>query len=200
LLDYDLPSEQIVAGIVLLLGLFVVVFWARKGRARRGDARREKGVVTKNCDICRRDMVFHRDDLVVLSPVEKGLAVRGDPSVHGKNLREYVCPYCEATHLFSVDGKEPVWAGVNLYGPQELTANCRECGKRLRRPPWPKGEYDGHLQQVKPLEKDYGLHCERCGAVCCVKYCQVMTRNLTEDGSLLCPRCTRGPLAKFFHP
>ena len=112
---------------------------------------------------------------------------------------EYVCPYCEAAHCFSTDERDPVWLGVNLYTPQARTNHCAECRRPLRRPPWRPGVYDGRLAAAPHIPPDVGLVCSKCGAVCCVACCRDVTRKRTKDGSLLCPRCGRGPLETVYH-
>ena len=55
------------------------------------------------------------------------------------------------------------------------------------------------LAKCPELLPEYGLVCDRCGVVCCVECCIKVTKNRLENGGLLCPRCVRGPLYKFFH-
>lgn len=152
------------------------------------------------CSICQKTLVFHQDELELLSAVECALAVREKPDLVGRKLAEYVCPYCEAAHCFVISGKRMQWVAANLYEPQETTARCAECQKPLRRPPWPPGQYEGKLGEAPALAPDYGLVCSLCHAVCCVQCCVNLTRAGVREGKWTCPRCSRQSTDRLFYP
>lgn len=182
-----------------LLGVIALWLWARRGRVGGVDVRVDRGTIQMLCSVCRREMVFGENELVVLSAVEMALVVRNCREAVGHKLAEHVCPYCEAAHCFIVDGGRPSWIGVNFYTPQVTSNRCAECKRPLRTPPWTKGYYDGRLNEVPELAGDYGLVCRRCGAVCCVDCCQRNTRKPGPDGAFLCPRCAREGMSAFYH-
>ncbi len=157
-----------------------------------------KGVLQARCSQCQRDMVFSAHDLVPLSPPETALVVSSKPTLVGRKFAEYVCPYCEAAHCFTIDNGEPEWVGVNFYAPQQSSASCAECHKPVEVPPWPKGEYDGRILEAPTLHGDYGLVCPHCHSVCCLGCCEKNSKRRSHDGSLLCPRCFRGPVDVFY--
>ena len=166
---------------------------------RKKQRHMQRGTIEMRCSVCQRRLVFHRGELEPLSPPELALAVRANRSMAGRRLAEYVCPHCEAAHCFATEGRDPVWLGVNLYEPQVFSNHCRECKRPLRRPRWPRGAYDGRLSEIRDLAPDLGLVCPHCKAVCCVACCEDATRKRTKDGSLLCPRCFRGPVETIYH-
>ena len=127
------------------------------------------------------------------------LAVRMHPDLVGRPLAESVCPRCEAAHCFAVDETPPAWIGVNLYEPQAPASRCVNCGKTLTKPDRDHVTVRKGSGVAEGLEPGVGLKCSRCQSVCCVTCCQLFTRNRTQDGSLLCPRCTRGPVEEIFY-
>jgi hypothetical protein len=193
-----LPLAFAIAGTVLVLALTL--------RARLASGTSSAGLIADaasfqmRCGICQKDLVIHPNQLVKLSGPELALSVRVKPKLVGRPLAEYVCPYCEASHCFAVDVRPPECVGTNLYLPRGAGALCMECGKPLRKPPWPIGYFDGRLNEAPELHPDYGLICSRCQAVTCVACVKDATRNRTKDGSFVCPRCMRSPVTGVFHP
>ena len=205
----DLQSLALpVSALFAVFGAGVVLLLAARSRRSVAEIRQRKRpavsgksgpAIEMECHVCQKQLVFHANELVALSGPEVALVSRAQPEVAGRALAEYVCPYYEAAHCFSVDTKTPQWLGVNLYVPQEKSARCGECGKLLRRPAWAAGAFDGRLNEAPDLLPEYGLVCPWCHAVCCVACCTNHTRKRTSDGSLLCPRCSRGPVDAVFH-
>ena len=180
--------------------LLTVRWLSREKQPKTPRKRAGREALHFECSICRRDLVFSPAEMVRLSPVEIALVVRSSPGLVGSKLAEYVCPYCQAAHCFVVDAGPPQWVGVNFYEPQDTAARCSECRKPVQTPPWPPGLYDGRPLEAPSLLPDYGLVCDRCGAVCCFACCEKNTRHRTEDGSLVCPRCFRSPVDRFYRP
>ena len=184
-------------------GTGIVVTWALRSRpAASGgvSGRPGRNALQMPCTSCNRPLMIGREELVPLSKPEVALCVRVKPELTGKNLAEYVCPYCEASHCLSVTKRGLEWVGANLYSPHRGAARCMDCGKFLRTPPWPKGTYDGRLQEAPNLLPDHGLVCSKCQAIVCVDCTQRATRNRTKDGTFVCPRCFRSPVDKTYHP
>jgi hypothetical protein len=192
----------LVCTAILVVGSGLVAWYAlsaheaggRSGRHGRGDA------IDYSCASCNKPLVIGKTDLTELSRPEMALAVRVRSDLTGRKLAEYVCPYCEASHCFAVDGRRIEWVGVNMYSPHTTSARCMDCGKTLRTPPWPAGTYDGRLNEAPSLQPDYGLICSKCHAVVCFACTQLATRGRTKDGSFVCPRCQRSPVDRSYHP
>ncbi len=197
----DLPEWAIPAAagfaacLVLVLGIMGL-----RSRPKSSKKRASRGSFQLTCNVCQHEMVIAMRDLRPLEGTEIGLAVRAVPQIVGRKLADYACPYCEADHCFAIESGQPEWVGVNLYSPQSHSSNCMDCGKRLQRPPWPQGEYQGRPLDAPNPQPDFGLVCSRCKAVCCVECVKKATRNRTTDGSLLCPRCHRSPVDAYFYP
>ena len=196
-----------VAGLALafffLIGLFVGLMFRPR---RSGGAEKPRRVDDKGrsksgfiCGECHRELAFERRELVRLSPQETALVVRIYPHFQGRVLAEYVCPGCGASHYFVIDRSPIEWIGVDLYSPQVRTGNCFECRKHLAVPPWKPGLYDGRVDEAPEPASDYGLVCARCGAVVCVECVKRITRQRSRTGELICPRCSRRPVERFFH-
>ena len=158
-----------------------------------------RGALEMACTVCQQPLVIPADALSKVSGSEMALIVRERPDAHGRALAEYRCPYCEALHIFAMGATQPAWLVTNPYESQAVSNHCAGCRQPLKRPPWPPGQYDGQAESAPGLEARHGLVCPRCGAVCCVACCRDATRNRTSDGSLLCPRCFRGPVNKLHH-
>lgn len=185
---------------VAVLGTLVVVLLAVRQRRRSKNPAEDKNTVEMACPICQRTLVIHRNQMIDLSGPEIALVVSEKPEIRGRGLAEYRCPHCDAAHCFLVDITPPQWLIANAFEPQAISTCCAECRKPVISPPWPEGQYDGRLEEAgDALLPRHGLICPRCNAVCCVECCRKITRNRTPDGSLLCPRCSRGPVDKVFH-
>ena len=199
-------NETLLLAATALVGIAgfagVLLWWMRQRRPAGTAAPKAARSKTMEhpCENCGRTMIFAPGDLSPLSPSEVGLVVRTAPKWLGRKLAEIDCPYCGASHCFAVDRKPIQLAGCDLYTPQTGAGRCVDCRTPLGTPPWAAGTYDGRFEEVPELRPNFGLVCERCQAVCCVACCQKATRGRTKDGSLLCPRCFRGPLAKIYTP
>jgi hypothetical protein len=181
----------------------LIVLWVTLRPKRTDDkpgAPRGDGTAQLPCSVCQKEMVVHPNSMAPLSGPECALVARTLPKTVGKKILEHICPYCESSHYFLIEGKRIEWLGANLYSPQVNTSLCMECRRPLRRPPWPAGAFDGHLQDAPALAPEYGLVCERCKAVCCVECCTKATRNRTNNGTYHCPRCARSDVKVMFHP
>lgn len=185
-----------VFSLIVVAGLVAV--W-RRSRASGGRSLGRDSVLSMECTTCGNPLIVSSAQLTRLSYVEMGLVVRSLPKLVGQPLGEYICPHCRSSHCFVIGAKKIEYAGANLYSPEELTMRCMECRKLLKTPPWAQGTYDGRLAEAPHVSPDYGLRCSRCDAVCCYECCVKATRNRTKDGSLLCPRCFRGPVDKVLH-
>lgn len=184
---------------LIALGLLGHAFSSRRKPAGSFALNRDGSFQTV-CAVCAAATEVRPDALIRLSPAEKALVVRERPAAVGKDLVEFVCPYCDASHCFSADRHAMELVGVNLYQGQQFQVQCKECRTALDLPPWPPGAYDGRVDSAPGDLDRLGLVCPFCGATSCVSCCRTSTRNRTGDGSLLCPRCYRGPLDHFFHP
>lgn len=189
--------------IGVLGSVVIALFWSavRRGDSTGGQfARNRDGSFQAVCAVCHTRSTARAEELAVLSSAEKALVVRERPAALGKNLVEYVCPQCDASHCYSASPKTMRLIGVNLYQGQSFQATCKECQKPLEMPRWALGAYDGRWRDAPGAIDDCGMLCPLCGAISCVACCKTATRNRTSDGTLLCPRCYRGPLEQFYHP
>lgn len=150
------------------------------------------------CKECQCTLPILKDEFVAIKGTEKGLVVRERPELVQRPLAEFVCPRCETTHCFAMDRTPPEWVGMNFYQPQQKSARCKECGKKLERPPWPKDVFGGNVLRAPDLKPNLGVQCPRCGAVTCVTCAQDATRNRVAGG-YLCPRCFRGPMVDLYY-
>ncbi len=187
---------------ILAVGSALVVWYALRSSQPqdRASGQSSGSVAELTCASCSKPLVINRADLTELSKPEIALSVRAQPKLSGKKLVEYVCPYCEASHCFAVEGRRLEWVGMNLYSPHGGGARCMDCGKPLRTAPWPPGTYDGRLNEAPAMQPDYGLVCSKCHAIVCYGCTQLATRGRTKDGTLVCPRCQRSPVDKTYHP
>lgn len=185
--------------VVCVLGLSVVValYLNARGQRKRKTSATAR-VLDMDCTVCHKTLVIDRATLTVPTPTEQALVVSARPSVRGRALGEYRCPYCDSSHYFLTGGPLK-WVLANAYEPQTITNNCRECQTPFKKPGWAMGMYDGEIDRAPDALPAHGLVCSRCDAVSCMSCCQSFTRNRTTDGSLLCPRCGRGPVNRFHH-
>lgn len=191
------PLALPIAIVILTVGILIVLT-RRLMRSSRGGIGPSKAIQMP-CTVCQQSLVIAPGQLTVITGPEVALVVRETAGAEGHPLAGYRCPYCEAFHVFTMDANPPEWLIANPFEAQAVTNLCTECRAPLLRPPWPKGQHDGHLEEAEGLLPKHGLVCSRCGAVCCVACCQDSTRGRTQDGSLLCPRCFRGPVDKIHH-
>lgn len=193
LMDIALTASAL---LFFISGVWTLVWWVRRPRVT---AVTRRGVVEEECSNCARTMIFERATMRKLSPPELALAVRGKLVPAGTPLLEHTCPYCEAAHVFTVEGKELKWIAADIDTPQAAKNRCQECKQPIAPAPWPKGEWDGKVLEAPGMRMDMGLKCPRCGAVCCVNCTHDFTRNRAPKGEFLCPRCGRGPMNEFWH-
>lgn len=190
------------ASLLVLTGIILRLAWLtfRTAEPRGEITLNRDGSFAMVCACCgeRADVVASA--LATLSAAEKALVVRERPAVVGQNLVEFPCPTCDASHCYSVRRQTMTFVGVNLYQGQHIQASCKECQRPIVAPPWRRGAFDGNVAGAPGDTSALGLTCKYCGAICCVPCCQDATRNRTADGTLLCPRCFRGPNDQFCHP
>jgi hypothetical protein len=199
----DVQIGLSIGAVLLMLGMAVMISRGATASARSGAVTRSRnrdGTFAHTCEICGDQTLVSAESLHHLSSEEKALAVREQNAALGKELVEYVCRSCDASHCFALEDGRVVFMGVNLYEGQQYGTRCVECQRKLVAPPWSPGYYDGRVASAPGPRSGLGLSCEPCGAICCVDCCEDFTRNRTKDRSLLCPRCSRGPLTAFFHP
>jgi len=181
---------------VATLGFGWVVWMAKRSRMSASSTRTptESRSLDRKCPTCQALMMFSGKDLTPLSREEMALTVRVRPDLVGRKLWDYVCPGCNAAHVFAASRRGYEWIGANMYLPHATSHRCAECRTILARSAPP---HDGRLDRpssIKGLPPDTGLACSRCNAAVCFACCEQATRNRTQDGSLLCPRCFRGPM------
>ncbi len=182
--------------VMLVLSAIVLVVIVLQNRpAGQSDAT----INEAHCSACERPMVFRMEDLSMLSPPEVALVVRQHKNFAGAKMAEYICPYCETAHCYAVLRSGLHFLGTDLYSPALARVKCQECRKPLQRPSWPKGAFDLKIDDAPGLGANHGLVCSRCQSVICYECTQKATRGRTKDGSLLCPRCFRGPVDRFWH-
>lgn len=189
-------SMLVLAGIAFRLAWLA---WGASPRSGEVILNRD-GSFAVVCAVCGASAHVSPEALSSLSSAEKALVVRERPSAIGQNLVEFACPSCDASHCYHAHRQSMELVGVNLYQGQHFQTNCKECQKRIARPPWRPGAFDGKVDQAPGDLSALGLQCSLCSAICCVDCCIQATRNRTADGSLLCPRCFRGPNSRFYHP
>ena len=191
----------IVGSMLILFGIALRLSWLAL-RSPAGNSEiplNRDGSFAMICAVCGEAAEVPASALAPLSSAEKALVVRERPSVIGQQLVEFPCPACDASHCYSVRRHTMTAVGVNLYQGQHFQANCKECQRAIVAPPWRKGDFDGNVSAAPGDTSALGLTCKFCGAICCVPCCQDATRNRTADGTLLCPRCFRGPNDQFCH-
>ena len=188
-------------GLTAIVGTAVAVLaaWRVRIRTSPGCRKRSGGdALQLECTVCGHDLFVAQDEVFLLPPVERGLAVTADAKLAGKALAEYDCPFCEAAHCFEVRGRTLRWVGTNLYQAQEKSSRCQECGKRLKPAPWPPDAHKGRPLDAPQFQDDFGLVCGFCRSVVCLACARRITRGRLPDGILMCPRCRRHPVDTFF--
>lgn len=86
-------------------------------KPRKRPWRKPKAVVEVDCPACARALVFTHSDMIDLAGPEVALVVRELKSGAGQALAEYVCPYCDASHIFAGEPSGVRYLGTNLYTP-----------------------------------------------------------------------------------
>lgn len=199
----SIDPNVILAATLALVGIGAVFFvLSRRKTEKPGSGekpRRRERPFELCCSLCQARSQLVPSELNEVSPAEVALLVSQVPAMVGRPVRDVHCPKCGASHYFGADTDPPTWVAVNIFEPEAKTNLCGQCRKPLVKPPWPEGKYDGRIFDAPGLLARHGLVCKRCGAVSCVECCQSATRNRTEDGSYLCPRCNRGPIETIYH-
>jgi hypothetical protein len=186
--------------VLAVTGATLFFAWSIARNRRKPTQPRMGDSIEMTCTVCRRDMVFTSSALEPLSATEMGLVVQVRPELVGRRLADFNCPYCDATHCFTVDRREPEWVGVNFYQPTDVLAHCFECHRPLKRLPGGTGGVTEQVEDTSGLDGDAGLKCPRCHSVCCVACCRRASRGRTQNGVMLCPRCGRRPVNLLYYP
>jgi len=149
------------------------------------------------CPSCQRTIDLVPANLRRLTGPEQALIAQIRPNDYARPLAEFHCPYCDAYLVYATDTRPPTYLATSV---ESTTSNiCSQCGKPLKRPPWPEGAYDGKLREAPELDDRYGLKCARCHSVVCIACSRTASMGRTVDGSLRCSRCSRGPIDTFHH-
>ena len=151
------------------------------------------------CSNCQAIVFITRQSLVKITGAEAALIIRNVPDAPMHQLAEQRCSACRSTLSFRIDEWPPVFLIANATEGQKRSNNCTECRKPLVRPNFAKGAYDERINEIPDLNPKLGLRCSRCSAVSCVACLESVTRNRTQDGSYLCPRCYRSPVNLVHH-
>lgn len=161
-----------------------------------GPNRRQASTVTE-CPSCQHEIDLLPSDLRPLTGPERALVAQVRPHDYERPLAEFHCPYCDAYLVYATD-KRP--AEYIMTSVESTTSNnCSQCGKPLKRPPWPKGKYDGRLRDAPDLDERYGLTCSRCHSTICIACARIASEHRTEEGTLQCSRCFHKPIDTFHH-
>ncbi len=207
----ELNSQTVVLATVVFAAagiLFVLVAVALERRPRKSGkpkpgkkkpGKKKRGAIELPCPTCKRPLVIHKNDLVALSGPEIGLLVSATGREAGGKPGSFRCPYCKSEHIFSMEKGAPQWIATDSFEPHQQGKFCADCRAELLRPTWPRGALDDRVTTAPELQPKHGLVCSRCDAVSCVECVHKATRNRTKDGSLLCPRCFRGPVNRVHH-
>ncbi len=182
---------------VAVAGILVVLYpmLRRRGAPKFVPSR----TLEMQCTVCQQNLVMPLSEMEKITGPEMALVQRESKESVGHTLGGYRCPYCEAYHVFARDTVPPKWLLANPFEPQRATNHCAECRQPLLRPSWPQGQYDGRIAEAEGLLSKHGLHCKRCGSVCCVECCKRTGSGRSLDQSIMCPRCHRAPVDKVHH-
>lgn len=186
-----------VAGLVLAVVVMLVI--APSMAKESSDRKKEKNVYVHTCPDCQSEVRIIQGGLKHLDPADAAMIVRLVPDAPMYHIGETRCPKCQSWLAFRIDQWPPGFLTVNATEGHVATNSCTQCRKPLRKPEFPKGAYDGESAALAKLPIDIGLICSRCNALNCVACVVDATRGRTKDGSLLCPRCYRGPVDKVHH-
>ena len=187
----------ILLGIVLSLTLLLAFLTPKllnEKKVKEGD----QILINSKCPICQCQLTIKRKGLQPLSTFEMGLVVQQRPDMHNQPLSEHRCPSCSASLIFYMGDRRPQFVISNVGENQSESSQCTQCHKRLLKPHWNPSQYQTDFSEA-PLQIEHGLICSRCDAVCCLGCVTDATRNRTDDGSYLCPRCHRGPVDSIFY-
>jgi hypothetical protein len=194
----DLSSIIIpLAGLVFAFVGLLVLTPKMLGEQKKKSIR--KNGVDFSCPTCQQALFITRHSLQSITGVEAALVIQNLPKAPADHLAEQRCHACSSMLTFRIDEWPPVFLIANAIEGQRRSNNCVECRKPLVRPTWSRGEYDERIEAIPDIDPKLGLKCSRCDAVSCVACLENVTRNRTEDGSLLCPRCFRSPVNLVHH-
>lgn len=186
-----------VAGLVIAM-LAMALIAPRMAQDNKERAKKKR-LYAYPCPDCQRPVHMTPGGLKPLDPMEAGMIVRLVPTAPQRHLGEVRCQHCRSTLTFRTDQWPPGFITINATEGHYAKNSCTQCHKPLRTPEFPRGAYDGNADDLKRLPPNIGLICSRCNAINCVACVVDVTRNRTSDGSLLCPRCYRGPVDKVHH-
>ncbi len=194
----DIPSIIIpLAGLVLaFVGLLVLTPKMLREQKSRSIG---KKTYEFSCPTCQQRLGVTRQSLISIEGVEAALVIQNVPDAPMHHLAEQRCQACSSMLTFRIDEWPPVFVIANAAEGQRRSNNCVECREPLVRPIWPRGVYDEKIEDISGIDPKLGLKCPRCDAVSCVACLEDVTRNRTQDGSYLCPRCFRSPVNLVHH-
>jgi hypothetical protein len=191
-------SLVLLLGVILLLTLVLAIL-TPKLLSEKKNTEGDRVVVESKCPICQQQLNIKRKAFEPLNALQMGLVVQQRPDMYNHPLSEYRCPGCDASLVFYMGGAQPQFVVSNVGENQRTGSQCTQCHDRLLKPDWSQQDYGQGNFSDAPLEAKHGLKCSRCEAVCCLACVKDATRNRTEDGSYLCPRCYRGPVDQIFY-
>ena len=183
-----------IAGLALAVVAMLVV--APRMAKENKDRANNKRTYTYTCPDCQQPIHITPNGLRPLDPADAGMIIRLAPDAPQYHLGDVRCLSCKSTLTFRTDQWPPGFITMNATEGHVSKNSCTQCRKPFRKPEFPPGAYDGDADALKRLPHDIGLICSRCGSLDCVACVVDATRNRTADGSLLCPRCYRGPVDK----
>lgn len=194
----DLPSIIIpLAGLILAFGGLLVLTPKMLREQKKKSVR--KSALEFSCPTCQDTVFVTRQSLISITGAEAALVIQKIPDAPSHDLAEQRCQACSSMLTFRIDEWPPVFLIANAIEGQKISNNCVECRKPLVRPTWPRGVYDEKIEEIPDMDSKLGLKCPRCDAVSCVACLEFVTRNRTQDGSYLCPRCFRSPVNLVHH-
>ena len=176
-----------------LFALAACLFFIPQRRNEAQKDTQDKNTLEMPCPSCQQILFITRTALRPLASSEIALLVREMPDLEHKDLGEIRCDYCHSGLTFRRDTQAPVFMISDLSEPVQHKHTCTECHKALERPTWPEGAYSD-ISQIPAIPEDLGLECPHCASITCISCLETNTRKRTQDDTLLCPRCFRGPV------
>ncbi|MFP6583924.1 MAG: hypothetical protein VCD00_15400 [Candidatus Hydrogenedentota bacterium] len=186
-----------ILGLILALGGMTVL--TPRLLSENKTRRQERKTCTHTCPNCQHDTSLNPNGMRHLSVTESALLIREIPDAPQHDLADIRCKACQSSLVFRVDQWPPGFLAVNVIEGHTAKNSCTQCRIPLMPPEFPAGAYDGDHDALQRLPAHVGLICSRCEAINCISCVVDATRNRTQDGSLLCPRCYRGPVDKVHH-
>lgn len=182
--------------VVALVGMIVLT---PRMLSDNKDRKRNRSLHIHVCPNCQQHVSMTPEGMRHLDTNDSALVIRNFPDAPAYDLAEIRCPECNSTLVFRVDEWPPVYLAANILEGHTAKNSCTQCRTPLLKPQFPVGEFDHDTNALPRLPDNIGLICSRCNAVNCLVCVKDATRNRTADGSLLCPRCYRGPVDKVHH-